>query len=226
MKGGGEARARQEGLACGPARMHAPDRHSVSYGCVLVDASGRRVMLRAPSAGPVVSWTFALSMPLNGERPQDTAVRAAREGYGWIVRLVDPIPQWFLGFEWSYFCWLAEPIEPSPQGLHWDTDEAAWFTWKRAASVLARHVQDACGERNLEILEAARRVLGGAGRRGQVFQGLEKRALERPRLGSGLPESHGQERGNGQGQQRKARKDRKPGERTHDAAAAGRALDR
>jgi 8-oxo-dGTP diphosphatase len=141
--------------------LFPPPGRGVSYGCVVVDASRQRVLLRRPANGHNgFAWTFAKGMPDSGETPEETAVREAGEEYGRQVCLLAPIRQWFCGPKWANWFWLAEDCGERPGGFHWETEAVRWFTWSDAGNAIKETSVPHRRDRDLDILAAARALAG------------------------------------------------------------------
>jgi 8-oxo-dGTP pyrophosphatase MutT (NUDIX family) len=136
-----------------------PPRRDVSYGCVLVDAARKKVLLRKPHGGHLgYVWTFAKGKPDEGESPEQTALRETREEYGRLASLLVPLPQWYYGPKWANWFWLAEDAGEAPDGLHWETEAVRWFTWDEAVKAIRQTGAEHRRDRDLEILAAARKL--------------------------------------------------------------------
>jgi len=141
---------------------HLPPRSQFSFGTVLVNAGATEVLLREPTNhhnGYV--WTFAKGMPEAGENPEDTALREAREEYGWDLEILKPIPRWFSGPQWANFFFLARAVAPRPDGHCWETASVKWFTWAAARDAISLTSKPHRRDRDHEILSAAQSVATG-----------------------------------------------------------------
>jgi len=133
-----------------------------SFGTVVVDGTGQKVLLREPAnhhCGYV--WTFAKGGSGKDEGPGETAARESREEYGLAVELLRPIPRWFSGREWANFFFLARAGDAIPGGFHWETQAVRWFSWEEAEAAIALTTVSHRRNRDLEILAAARSVQEG-----------------------------------------------------------------
>jgi 8-oxo-dGTP pyrophosphatase MutT (NUDIX family) len=125
----------------------------------VVNADQCQVLLRKPTGGHGgFAWTFAKGMANPGETPEQTACREAKEEYGLEVRLLAPLQQWFAGQEWANWFWLAEAATETPGGFDWETEAVQWFGWDDAILAIRKTVVPHRRDRDLEILESARRI--------------------------------------------------------------------
>lgn len=128
-----------------------------AYGAVLVNASGE-VLLREPSGhfGGYV-WTFAKGRSDPGETPAQTALREVREETGYDAEIIAVIPTAFPGTTTVTAFFLAVPVgEPAPFSR--ETASVRWVGFEAAAGLIAMTKTSYGRQRDLDILEAARRL--------------------------------------------------------------------
>lgn len=130
-----------------------------AYGVVLVNAKNE-VMLREPSGhyGGYV-WTYAKGRRNKNESPAETAIREAYEETGYRVELLDVIPGVFSGTTSSSAFYLAGPLGKQAKPTN-ETMATRWVGFEDAAELIAQTASKTGRDRDLAILDSARKVLG------------------------------------------------------------------
>lgn len=140
---------------------HRSDATRWSYGGVVVDHEGR-VLLRKPAGGfGGYSWTFPKGKPDPGETPEQAALREVREETGVEVEIVEPIVGEFRGTTGSTRYWLMRPVRELAAGsCDRETEEVRWVAFEEAKALFGETPNPVGRERDLAVVEAARRIVG------------------------------------------------------------------
>ncbi len=178
---GGMEDARLEATPDGGGPEPGPADRTLGYGCVVVDTARERVLLRhiRTSGRNVFGWTFSKGLnarPPDGdslfntgsikgkaggdpeESPAQMVQRNAIRQLGWRVRLLTPLPGWFVGRSFAFRYWLAEADgEVAARQIGSlalpPADEVRWFTWDEAEAAIRLNPTHGA---DLLILAAAR----------------------------------------------------------------------
>jgi 8-oxo-dGTP pyrophosphatase MutT (NUDIX family) len=129
----------------------------LSFGGVLFDESGRVLLRRPANEFDGYAWTFAKGRMEAGGTPEETALREVFEETGYQATIVGEVPGAFAGGSSTNRYYLMVPAgAPEPFDPR-ETEEVRWVS-AEVAAVLIRQTRNPAGrERDLAVLEAARR---------------------------------------------------------------------
>lgn len=129
-----------------------------SFGVVVFNDDGKILLRRVSGAYGGVEWSFAKGQPDPREKPEQTALREAREELGYIVKIYRPIGMFpsANGYQNHYF--LAKAVAgPFPHDF--ETAEVRWVSVNEARKLLRqsgeKHGNWPVVRRDLAVLEAA-----------------------------------------------------------------------
>ena len=125
-------------------------------GGVTVDGEGRVLLRKTADHGGM--WTFAEAVALNGESPEETALRAVREQCGITAEIAGRLPGPYNNDGRTYIYFLMRPVSIRFSDEVVGTEALRWATREEALDLVNAVSDRSCGERVLKALTAA---LGG-----------------------------------------------------------------
>jgi ADP-ribose pyrophosphatase YjhB (NUDIX family) len=133
-----------------------------AYGGILVDPSGRILLLKSRDPAGAHPWTFPMARPESQEAPHEAALRAVLRATGVSPRLLLSLPGTFRGIATPCRMALMLIREPAQVDLtfhHRDTLQLAWVSMEQARHHIAQNPIERSRDRDLAILEAAQPYL-------------------------------------------------------------------
>lgn len=127
-----------------------------SYGGIVVDATGKNILLRKPTNNyGGYSWTFPKGHPNKGETPEQAALREVKEETGYTAKIIGKLPGSFKG-DTTHSEFFIMEVDPSiPQVAHdSETERVKFFSYDEAKKAIEGTTTLTGKKRDLAILEA------------------------------------------------------------------------
>ncbi len=130
-----------------------------SAGGVVIHPDGDKVLLRKPAQNPGyddLQWTHAKG-GLDGQSPEEAALREVEEEMGVQAIIVAEIPGWFSGSTTMNKYYVMQWV--SGDGVtDEETEDVRWFTWDEAESAMRTGSNTGSIERDITVLRAAQKI--------------------------------------------------------------------